>query len=155
MDAALAKEVARADRQALRAARASLKAAQTANNASMLVSTIEFETAASGQDLRQLQREVSEAKAMLRVAQTLANRVQAGDFSKFSVNYDNQTRCGSTNLVPGCLPLKPSDMARIRAESAEQLTQAQIDLRQAQDNIARAQQLEPSHRSRQDRLTDG
>jgi hypothetical protein len=156
MDAAFAREVAHADRQALRAARESLKAAQIANNASMLISTIEFEiSAASGQDLRQLQREVSEAKAMLRVAQTLANRVQAGDFSKFSVNYDSQTRCGSANLMPGCLPLKPSDMARIRAESAEQLIQAKLDLRQAKDQLARAQQLDPGHRSRQDRLTDG
>ncbi len=152
MDAALAQGVAHADRQALRAARESLKAVQIANNASMLISTIEFEiSAVSAQDIRQLQREVGEAKAMLRVAQTLANRIQAGDFSKFSVNYDNQTRCGSANLAPGCLPLKPSDMARIRAESAEQLIQAQLDLRQAQDSLARAQQIDSS----QDHLTDG
>jgi hypothetical protein len=156
MDPAFAQEMARADRQVLRAAQASLKAAQVASKSSTLVSTIEFEiSAVAAEDLRQAQREVSEAKAMLRVAQTMANRVQAGDFSKFSVNYDRQTRCGSANLVSGCLPLKPSDMAKIRAESAQQLAQAQLDLRQAQESLALAQQVDPTHRSTQSRLTDG
>ncbi len=156
MDAALAQGVAHADRQALRAARASLKAAQIASKASMLVSTIELEVSATtGKDLRQLQIEVNEAKTMLRVAQALSNRVQAGDSSKISVNYGSQTCCGSANMVPGCLPLKPSDLARIRSESTEQLNQAQLDLRQAQDSLARAQQVDPSQRSRQDHLTDG
>ncbi len=156
MDPALAQEMARADRQVLQAARASLKAAYDASRSSMLVSTMEIEgKAVSGPDLRQLQREVSDARAMLRVAQTLANRVQGGDFSRFSVNYDGQTRCGSANLVQGCLPLKPSDMARIRAESAEQLIQARLDFRHAEDNLACAQRIELTNKSKQARLTDG
>ena len=90
-----------------------------------------------------LAQELDQAVQRLEITQTLAARLDEGDFSFVVSSDDGKKTCtlGQTDGVCGLVG--PADVARIRSEVATQVKLAQIAVRESQMKLARA------------RMTDG
>lgn len=91
-----------------------------------------------GADQADLEREVAEAVRQLSISQTLAGRVNRGDFSRFVITDKNDMRCGNPALVPACNPLSQTDLDRIREDVARDVRNAQILVRESQSKLSKA-----------------
>lgn len=141
--------IAQAQADASNSAKLALQAAAAASAAERARAALRQDVrldapvAVSQSQYESLEQEFDQAVQRLELTQTLAARLDVGDFSFFVSSGDGKKTCRLGQIDGVCGLLSPADVARIRSEVETQVKLAQIAVRQSHMKLARA------------RMTDG
>ncbi|OYU78149.1 MAG: hypothetical protein CFE32_02875 [Alphaproteobacteria bacterium PA3] len=133
-----------AEADAKRSAKLSSRASEAAITAEQAQASAEVQigfkepVAVTQSQYERLEQELDQALQRLEITQTLAARVQDGDFSFVISSEDGKRTCALGQTDGVCGLVSAEDVARIRSEVVTQVKLAQVAVRQSQIKLARA-----------------